>query len=694
MKGVFRADPFDARSGRGSGRPCIGISGSPARIRSELHASLSPYAFHDAAAALVVGGRIEFAIEEERLSRRQHTNAFPEQALSAAAEWYRDSGGSVGDLQLAYYFAQPSTDAMTLMLGANGGLSRTVAGSALIAAAASSVLGVPADGLNTSYHRHHDCHAAMAAYLAGFTDGLVIVMDGNGEDESISVYELSQSSQLKLLADYPVSASIGHLYRFITHFLGLGAFGEYKLMGLAAYSENIDHDLLDAMLLENGDRIIFADTMTLATLLLAHGYHPRSPGPDFSSADMCVAATVQHAAERVAISLTSRWLKDTGARNLSLVGGVALNGLANGRLAAELGSRLDRLFVPFAPNDCGAAIGAALLGTRTIRVDASGQPEFSEQAPSAQRASSDSRTPRRPWQRADAGPAALGTAIDEQELIRWAPVIVTERAVSAPEQIAQDIVDGLVVGWVRSRAEFGPRALGFRSILASPRDAGMRDRINARVKGREGFRPLAPAVRAEDAGTFFDLPDCEVCLDYMSIVVPVRPEFRDVIPAVVHVDGTARPQTVWRHNDTEFWTLLSALGDLCGVPVALNTSYNLAGEPMVLTTEDALTSLVFGDVDVLYAGGQRVTTELAGSEALAALLSAGIVPELVPAATLRFGQAGVTSLSSGFQSSAFSVQSLECLFPYDPRSSHNQVLESDLLAATTARLVRWRSGGG
>lgn len=672
--GLFSPEPT---AGAGASGAFVGLSGSPARLGTTLHRSLSPYAFHDSAAALLIDGEVVFALEEERLNRHQHANCFPERALQAAVRHYEDLGGSRDELRFGYYFEQDTVDPGSVLLSAEGGLSTSAFGSTHLRTELSSAIGTSADEVHIQFYRHHDCHAAMAIHFAGVSDALVLVVDGNGEDESISVYNL-KDGQIDLMRDYPVLSSVGHIYRLATHFLGLGAFGEYKLMGLAAYSNAVDDDLLEELLTLTAGEIKFADPWDAVRILNRYGYSPRSSGSDFGDLEARLAATVQRATELVLRKLIEDGLDETGHDCVVLVGGVALNGLANGRLASDLADRLSQLFVPFAPNDCGAAVGAALLAAGMFRGEwtaRSVRPATVEQPPS------------RPL------PAALGPSVgraSRSALSAWGAVVRSEIPSDLPADAAEEIANGSIVGWVRGRSEFGPRALGNRSILADVRDVRLRERVNLRTKGREGFRPLAPAVRAEDAELIFEFPDCGLCLDYMGIVLPVTEPWRPHMPAVVHVDGTARPQIVWRGRDEDYWRLISEVGERTTVPAILNTSFNLAGEPMVLSADDALRAFVVGEIDVLYLAEFRCYREASGLQAIEMMLASDLVPKLVRGTWLSrepLEDCSVAFVHLAGQSLAIEDDTAAFLL-----SNRSTPSAADLLHLTERRLVSWKAG--
>lgn len=446
--------------------------------------------------------------------------------------------------------------------------------------------------------RHHLAHAASAYYLSGFDEAIVLVADGMGETESTSIMS-GRGGELRVVRGYPISSSLGILYGVVTHYLGfLPGMDEYKVMGLAPY----------------GDRRRFAEAAENLVTLGAKGqllvpvlsrdrspterethqgvlnaleefFGPaRDPEAPIEQRHMDVAATLQDCLERSLQHVLAEASQQLNSANLCLAGGVALNCTANGLI---LGSgQFDDIFVQPAAGDDGTALGAALwqlhqhVPVTPVRMS---MPYWGDSC-------SD--------ERAAEAVHGLGPGHDVIQLAD------DELATAVAELIAA----GSVVAWFQGRMEFGPRALGNRSILADPTRPDMRAHLNAIVKQREEFRPFAPAVLAEEAGKYFEItPGTERIFEHMLFVANVREEYRDRLPAITHVDGSARLQVVQRDSAPLFWELISRLGSRLGMPIVLNTSFNLRGQPIVRTPDEAVATYARSALDALALGRWLVT---------------------------------------------------------------------------------------
>lgn len=434
-------------------------------------------------------------------------------------------------------------------------------------------LGVAPERGKRLQHDHHLCHAMTAVWFAPVDDSLVVVLDGEGDVGSVSAYALGDGVLRRLWRSWG-PGSLGTFYAWLTLQCGfdwrLGE--EWKVMGLAAYGQVLP-DLqaaLNTMLHVDRGRLRFADDAVLHDVIQMAQIHGRVDGASIlSAADL--AATGQAAFAGYADRILDAFDTIPG-RALILTGGCALNSSYNGTIAGKFG--IDEVHVPPCPADDGNAIGAALLGwmkdTGALRLP-------------AQRDST-------PFLGVSAG-GGLGRA--RPYLHGFDVEDVTGRSAEA---VAQALCAGQIVGTFRGRAEFGPRALGNRSILADPRDPGMKDRLNANVKGREAYRPFAPMVRTRDMPDWFARSQSS---PYMSKTLPWRDDRRDKVPAVVHADGTGRAQTV--SPDLYPWVtaLLDEVDSLTGVPVVLNTSFNVMGKPIVDSLEDALAVLLTTGLDAV-----------------------------------------------------------------------------------------------
>jgi carbamoyltransferase len=440
---------------------------------------------------------------------------------------------------------------------------------------------------------HHLAHAESALVPSGFDRSLVLVSDGLGERYSASVM-LAGPEGYEVLHQVPAHSSLGILYGIFTLYLGFEfADGEYKVMGLAPYGDRnrFGHLVMERWVkllpegryavpllltnVEDRDR----ETYRAALRALERVLGPRRRrGEQIEQRHKDVAAALQSAVESVQLHVLRHFGEETGEDRLCLAGGVGLNCVANG--VAQRSGLFSDIFVQPAAGDDGAAIGAALAQAR-----ASGSTPRAVRSP------------------------ALGPAFDRdacRAVVAGLPSSSVEELPDVAEMVASTarlLESGKVVGWFQGRMEFGPRALGYRSILADPRCAGMRDRINALVKKRESFRPFAPAVPIDRASDFFEIAERDAHqFEHMLMVAHVRTEVLESLPATTHVDGSARVQVVDRGSNPLFWGLLTAFGSLTGVPVLLNTSFNVAGQPIVRTPEEAVATYLDAGLDALVIG--------------------------------------------------------------------------------------------
>jgi carbamoyltransferase len=529
--------------------------------------------FHDPAAALVVDGQIVAAAEEERFSRRKHGKRpvpfsaweLPEQAI----RWCLDTAGiTAADLDAVGYSYDPAlVDHSLPGLDPAWEELRTTYARRAPAFLATAVPGLEPGVVR--FVRHHVAHAASAALCAPFGDSAVLVCDGRGERASYLAGQY-RDGKLEELATQELPHSLGLMYEEVTEHLGFQrSSDEYKVMALASAGRPRFLSLLRDRIRATGDGGFRTDRLEWTELAPR-----RQPGGELLDEHADLAASVQVRLEEVLLELAGWLFRRTGQRRLSLAGGVALNCVANTRLRAE--GPFDDLWVQPAAGDAGTALGAALQLAAELG-------ERAEPMPGA----------------------ALGRGWTDEELRGWldAAAVPYQRpadvAVAAAEALAAD----QIVAWFQGRAEFGPRALGHRSLLAHPGRAANLDRLNA-VKGRERFRPVAPMVLAERAGELFGrgpLPS-----PYMLFVHDVAPAWRSRIPAVTHVDGTARIQTVDRADEPLLARMLEEFGARTGLPVVVNTSLNTAGRPMVDSPRDALECFGSSPVDLLVLGPYTV----------------------------------------------------------------------------------------
>ncbi len=526
--------------------------------------------FHDPAAAVVVDGEIIAAAEEERFSRRKHgKQAVPFSTWElpvAAARWCLERAGlAPEDLDAVGYSYDPwlMDGVDTDLPGLDGDWEdlRT-----LYAQRAPRFLATALPGLDpdvVSFVRHHVAHAASTALASPYSDSAVLVVDGRGELTSMLAGE-DREGKLDVLATQSLPHSLGLLYESLTEHLGFTrSSDEYKVMAMASYGTPRFADRLRELVYATGDGGFQTEPVDWTE------FAPPRTGTGLDPIHADLACTVQRVLEEVLLDLVG-WLRErTHSDNLCLAGGVALNCVANSRIAASGG--FDNVWVQPASGDSGTALGAALAIAA----------EAGEQV--------------RPMTS-----AALGRGWTDAQIaaiLEAAGVDYTEPDDLA-EVVGDALADNLVVGWFQGRAEYGPRALGGRSLLADPRDIGNLERLN-NVKGREQFRPVAPMVLADRAGEIFSggpLPS-----PYMLFVHEVAESWRERIPAVTHVDGTARIQTV-DTGQPRLHATLTRFAERTGVPVIVNTSFNTAGRPMVDSPRDALECFGSSPIDLLAIG--------------------------------------------------------------------------------------------
>jgi carbamoyltransferase len=526
--------------------------------------------FHDPASALVTDGRIAAAAEEERFSRRKHGKtpvAFSTWELpEASARWcLREGGVAASELDAVAYSFDPSR--------APARTGDVTAGTweelrTLYVERAPRFLGTALPGLDPERVRfvpHHVAHAASAYLAAGWDDCAVMTVDGRGEATSQLMGHV-RGGELEILAEQRLPHSLGLVYESLTAHLGFRrASDEYKVMALASYGRpSFLGELRDAV------RADGAGGFAAEPLEWGRFAPPLEPEGEWSEAHADLAASVQRRLEEVLIELAG-WLHErTGERRLAMAGGVALNCVANSRLWRE--GPFDEVWVQPAAGDSGTALGAALYVAREL--DGAVEPMAT---------------------------ASLGRGWSDDELEAWLEraALPYERPDDVVEEAAEVLARNGVVAWFEGRAEFGPRALGHRSLLADPRDPANVERLNE-VKGREQFRPVAPMVLEERAAEIFS--GGPVPSPFMLFTHDVAEGWLDRIPAVVHVDGTARIQTVTDERVPRIARLLRAFERRTGVPVVVNTSLNTAGRPMVDDPRDALECFGSAPVDALVMG--------------------------------------------------------------------------------------------
>lgn len=542
---------------------------------------LSAY-FHDSACCLLKDGVLVAAAQEERFSRRKHDASVPKMAFR-----YCLSQGnlSINDIDCVAYYENPAKKLDRQLWMILPGISEASAfdvwrKSKRPVHDIRKILGY--DG-PIQIVDHHHAHAASSFFFSGFPEAAVLTIDGVGE-WATTTYGHAQSTTINLFEEVHFPNSIGLLYSAITSYLGFAVNdGEYKVMGLAPYGKPLYADRIYQLIQSlargqfalNLDYFNFGgkDRMYTDALPELFGEPPRERESQITTFHKDVARSLQSVLEDTLVEKAKYLHEKTGSENLCMAGGVALNCVANARILNE--SPFKRLFVQPAAGDAGTCLGAAALA----HINLTG-----------------SRPPTERLEHVYLGPRF--TANEVAKLIRETDVTATDfrdREECLLAHAVELLAAGKVIGWFEGRMEFGPRALGARSILADPRDSGMRDRINALVKKREGFRPFAPVVLESKASEHFDL---DHAAPFMLETCQVKSKLD--LPAITHVDNSARVQTINETVNSRLARLLKAFDERTGCPILLNTSFNMRDEPIVCSPSDAIWCFARTDIDVLF----------------------------------------------------------------------------------------------
>ncbi|MDZ8264153.1 carbamoyltransferase [Nostoc sp. ChiQUE01b] len=552
----------------------LGFTGGFELIFEERH-GYSDVFLHDAACVLVEDGKIVCAIEEERLNRIKHTNKFPLESLRFCLNSY---GVQLQDVDLiAFYSSMEYAKTWLKLLFLKNAQLTTIEPITFFQNLFRRGLGCEIDPDKFYFVPHHYAHAISAFAFSGYESSLITTFDGRGENSSGMIFE-GKGTMLKQITDIPISKSLGSFYVDIISFLGYRQFDEYKVMGLAPYGNPKKYrDLLQTFytLLPNGDYEIHQNRIiSLFDLGI-----PRRKGEPFTQTHKDIAASLQEALENIVFHVIQHQKQETNYKNLCLTGGVAHNCTLNGKILRS--GMFENVFVQPAAHDAGCALGAAFYAYYQVNPMAN-KPSKLEHV----------------YWGTDIG--SCSSILNQ--LMQWQDFITFEKLDNVPEQTAKLLANGSVVGWVQGRSEFGPRALGNRSIIADPRPEENKSRINKMIKKREGYRPFAPSVLEEDVHDFFEVPDNQKQLPFMIFVVNVLEEKRNLLGAVTHVDGTARIQTVSRKTNERYWNLIDSFKKLTGVPILLNTSFNNNAEPIVDSVEDAIVCFLTTGLDYTVVG--------------------------------------------------------------------------------------------
>lgn len=541
---------------------------------------------HDSSACIVRDGEVLFAIAEERLSRVKHDARYPALAVRACLEF---AGVRAGDIDYVCQGWSPPRAAFLHDLSCFATGKQPADSRAILNTTRHFVsMWHQRSGENRfrqafgsakrslRFVDHHLAHAISAYAFSGFDDAAVLILDGRGSWEATSLWR-GRDGQLEHVWTVPWPNSLGLFYAQFTGYLGFAPYSdEWKVMGLAPYGEpGVD---LRPFIGLGGDRyrvatrlLIGRDSVSNAAIEARLG-PKRAPESEIETRHKNIAFAVQDACEQAMLKLAAGAVAATKCRNLCLAGGVALNSKANGKILTS--GLVDRLFVQPAAGDDGVCLGAALAPY----LDSGG------------------KLPVRQMRHAYFGPESCDPEI-EKALATYK--IRSTRVADSAKTAADLLASGKILGWFQGRMEFGPRALGSRSILADPRDPEMNAKVNNAVKFREWWRPFAPSMIAEAAAEYIESANDS---PFMVLTAQVKPEKRSVIPSVTHVDGSARPQTVERDVNPLYWRLIHEFGLRTGVPVIMNTSFNLRGEPIVCTPTDAIRTFFSSGMDALMIG--------------------------------------------------------------------------------------------
>jgi carbamoyltransferase len=572
--------------------------------------------YHDSAACLVHDGEIIAAAQEERFTRKKHDESFPKNAVEFCLDF---AGIKSTDLDHVAFYDKPLLTFERLLetyidYAPRGFRSFIKAMPVWLTDklwTRESIARQTGFEGKVLFTEHHESHAASAFYPSPFESAAILTMDGVGEWATSSL-GVGRGKDIDLIKELRFPHSIGLLYSAFTYFTGFKVnSGEYKLMGLAPYGEPVYVDkILDRLVDVRDDGSLrldmsyfdFASGLRMTNRKFADlfGGPARTSESEITQREMDLARSVQEVTEMVMLRMANHAYQETGEKNLCLAGGVALNCVGNGRILRE--TPFENIWIQPAAGDAGGAVGAALSVWH----------QYLGNEREARTGDSD-----------DMQGAYLGSAFDSVEirkLLQGVGAAFEElKLTDMIDVVAREMADGKVVGWFQGRMEFGPRALGNRSILGDPHSPAMQRQMNLKIKYRESFRPFAPAVMRERASEYFDIDSDS---PYMLLVAPVGEKVRvetngvgdgvyglekldvrrSTLPAITHVDLSARVQTVTRDDNPRFYDLIRRFGEITGDPVVINTSFNVRGEPIVCTPLDAFNCFIRTEMDVLAIG--------------------------------------------------------------------------------------------
>jgi len=573
--------------------------------------------YHDAAAVLLNDGALVAAAEEERFTRKKHDFDFPKQAIQFCLE---TAGITGNDLDYVVFFEKPfrKLDRILMMTLQTYPQSYKVFRESMItwmvdklwvSSKIETEIGV--DRNKILFSEHHLSHAASAYFCSPFEESAILTVDGVGEWVT-STYGVGKGNDIRIQKEIHFPHSLGLLYSAFTAFLGFEVNeGEYKVMGMAPYGEPKYVDKVWKTINQNSDgsfslnmeyfsfhhstertyndkfAALFGTPRPEKMLFFTEetGFPKYFGTPPGNMAELSkmnkhyadIAASIQKVTEDVLVNMAKHLHKTTGMKNLCMAGGVALNCVANTRILHESG--FEQLYVQPAAGDGGGALGAALWAYNTLL----GKPRNFQMEHAF-------------WGRANSD-AEIGDFL-RQNNIKHTRFDDEDKMLDV---VVNHLTNASVIGWAQGRFEWGPRALGSRSILADPRNPNMKDIVNTKIKFREPYRPFAPSVLAESAEKYFDLPNAmkHSPARYMQYVVPVKTDAQAILPAITHVDGTGRMQTVFKEQSPRYYKMIEKFGQATGVPVVMNTSFNLKGEPIVNTPQNAYNTFSKSEMDAL-----------------------------------------------------------------------------------------------
>jgi carbamoyltransferase len=556
--------------------------------------------YHDSSAALVQDGVLVAAAEEERFSRKKHDSGFPALAVQFCLKTGRITGD---DLDYVVFYEKPFVKFERMLLSAMStfprssavfreSMQRWISEKLWIKSMMLKELGIPASKL--LFCDHHMSHAASSFFTSPFAEAAILTIDGAGE-WSTATMGVGRGTKIQIHKELRFPHSLGLLYSAFTAYCGFEVNeGEYKLMGMHPYGKPTMVDKIYELIDVAEDGSLWHDMRYFSyhysrntTLTQAFCDHFGRPARDPKTSDKTldpfycdVAASIQRVTEEIVMKMVRHLHATTGQKALCMAGGVALNSVSNYKVLRN--GPFDDLYVHPAPGDDGGAVGAAYWAYNHL-LDQPRGPAVIDAYYGSEYSNSEIK------------------AFLDKHAIRYEFIEDNEQFF---DFVARRLVDGMVCGWYRGRFEWGPRALGKRSIIADPRKSEMKEKLNATIKFREAFRPFAPSVCEERAEEFFDFPEAQRHFParFMLFVTPVREDKRHLLPAITHADGSGRLQTVYKETNPDYHRMIERFGELTGVPVIMNTSFNLKGEPIVEAPDHAFNTFSLSGMDYLFLG--------------------------------------------------------------------------------------------